>query len=39
MAQTVAFSPEATYVPNAPLRTAMPIEGMATNESIFTLMG
>lgn len=38
LAQTVAFSPEATYVPNEPLQTAVPVEG-AKDESIFKLMG
>lgn len=39
MAQTVAFSPEGTYVPNEPLQTAVPVEGMGKDESIFKLMG
>ncbi|SPN96746.1 related to phytase [Cephalotrichum gorgonifer] len=39
LAQTAAFEPEATYVPNEPLRTSMPIEGMGKNESIFRHMG
>ena len=39
MAQTVAFEPEGTYVPNEPLQTSVPIQGMGKNESIFKLMG
>lgn len=40
LAQTVAFDPAATYVPNEPLRTSMPIVGMgAQDEGIFKLMG
>jgi hypothetical protein len=40
MAQTRTFDPEATYVPNAPLQTSVPIDGMtAANRSIFNLMG
>ncbi len=39
LAQTVAFDAEATYVPNEPLQTAVPVEGMGKNESIFKLMG
>jgi hypothetical protein len=40
MAQTVTFDPTASYVPNAPLQTAIPIDGMsAQNESIFRMMG
>ncbi|KAK2590509.1 hypothetical protein QQS21_011812 [Conoideocrella luteorostrata] len=39
MAQTRAFNPTATYVPNEPLQTSLPIEGMASgNESIFKMM-
>lgn len=39
LAQTVAFDAEATYVPNEPLQTAVPVEGMGKNENIFKLMG
>ncbi|KAL1853580.1 hypothetical protein VTK73DRAFT_8931 [Phialemonium thermophilum] len=40
LAQTVTFNPTATYVPNEPLKTDIPIEGMgAQNESIFKMMG
>ncbi|KAJ9142219.1 Acid phosphatase [Pleurostoma richardsiae] len=40
LAQTVAFDPSRTYVPNAPLQTAVPIEGMtAEDASIFQMMG
>ena len=40
LAQTVTFDPTATYVPNEPLRTSMPIVGMgAKDEGIFKLMG
>jgi len=40
MAQTVTFNPTATYVPNEPLRTAIPVEGMTDEDpSIFHLMG
>lgn len=39
MAQTVVFSPEATYVPNEPLQTAVPVEGIGKDENIFKLMG
>ncbi|KIE03226.1 3-phytase A precursor, partial [Metarhizium majus ARSEF 297] len=40
MAQTRTFDPTATYVPNEPLQTSIPIEGMGSgNESIFKLMG
>ena len=39
LAQTVSFEPTATYVPNAPLQTSIPIQGMGQqNESIFKLM-
>lgn len=38
LAQTVAFEPTATYVPNEPLQTAIPIVG-AKNDSIFHHMG
>lgn len=40
MAQTRTFDPTATYVPNEPLQTSIPIEGMQSgNESIFKMMG
>jgi hypothetical protein len=40
MAQTRTFDPTRTYVPNAPLQTDTPIEGMQEgNQSIFHLMG
>lgn len=40
LAQTRTFDPTATFVPNQPLQTAIPIEGMgAQNESIFQMMG
>jgi hypothetical protein len=40
MAQTRIFNPTATYVPNEPLQTSIPIQGMgAGNESIFKMMG
>lgn len=40
MAQTRVFEPSATYVPNEPLQTSIPIEGMGQgNESIFKMMG
>ena len=41
LAQTnpVSFAASATYVPNAPLETAMPIMGSSQNGSIFQLMG
>jgi hypothetical protein len=40
MAQTRTFDPTATYVPNEPLQTSIPIEGMGSgNESIFKMMG
>ncbi len=40
LAQTRTFNPTATYVPNAPLQTSIPIEGMGSgNKSIFELMG
>lgn len=40
MAQTRMFDPTATYVPNEPLQTSLPIEGMVSgNESIFKMMG
>ncbi len=40
MAQTRTFEATATYVPNEPLQTAIPIQGMAEgNRSIFQMMG
>ncbi|CAN8099809.1 unnamed protein product [Discula destructiva] len=40
LAQTRVFDPAASFVPNAPLQTAIPIDGMgAANESIFQMMG
>ncbi|KAF4975295.1 hypothetical protein FZEAL_7893 [Fusarium zealandicum] len=40
MAQTHMFEPTATYVPNDPLQTSIPIEGMKEgNQSIFKMMG
>lgn len=40
MAQTRALNPTATFVPNEPLQTSIPIEGMQEgNESIFRMMG
>jgi hypothetical protein len=41
LAQTnpVSFAPTATFVPNVPLETAMPIVGQSHNQSIFQLMG
>ena len=40
MAQTRVLDPTATYVPNEPLQTAMPIQGMSPgNKSIFHMMG
>jgi len=41
LAQTnpVSFEPTATFVPNDPLETAIPIVGAMQNESIFHLMG
>ena len=40
MAQTRVIEPSETYVPNEPLQTSVPIEGMKQgNESIFKLMG
>lgn len=39
LAQTRIFDPTATFVPNEPLQTSMPIEGMKSgNESIFRMM-
>lgn len=40
MAQTRTFDPTATYVPNEPLQTSIPVEGMGpANQSIFKMMG
>lgn len=41
LAQTnpISFAPSATYIPNTPLETAMPIVGNTQNQSIFHLMG
>lgn len=40
LAQTVAFKPSETYVPNEPLVTSIPIQGMTSqNQSIFNMMG
>jgi len=41
LAQTnpVSFAPTATFVPNTPLETAVPIVGQGQNQSIFQLMG
>ncbi|CZT42733.1 probable 3-phytase A precursor [Rhynchosporium secalis] len=41
LAQTnaVSFDPTATFVPNTPLETAIPIVGQQQNQSIFHLMG
>lgn len=40
MAQTRVFDPTGTYVPNEPLQTSIPIEGMQEgNQSIFKMMG
>lgn len=40
MAQTRTFDPTATFVPNQPLQTAIPVEGMGSeNTSIFQMMG
>ncbi|KAI1068007.1 hypothetical protein LB507_004726 [Fusarium sp. FIESC RH6] len=40
MAQTHVFEPTATFVPNDPLQTSIPIEGMNEgNRSIFQMMG
>lgn len=40
LAQTRTFDPTATFVPNQPLQTATPIDGMTSqNESIFQMMG
>jgi len=40
LAQTVAFEPTGTYLPNDPLKTNMPIKGMKEgDDGIFKLMG
>jgi hypothetical protein len=41
LAQTnpISFAPSATYAPNTPLETALPIVGNTQNKSIFHLMG
>lgn len=40
MAQTRVIDPTATYVPNEPLQTSIPIDGMQQgNQSIFKMMG
>ena len=41
LAQTnpASFAPTATFVPNNPLETAIPITGQGQNESIFHLLG
>jgi hypothetical protein len=40
MAQTRTFDPTATYVPNEPLQTSVPIDGMGVDSpSIFKMMG
>ncbi|PSS03648.1 3-phytase A precursor [Coniella lustricola] len=40
LAQTRTFDPTATFVPNQPLQTAVPVDGMGSaNESIFQMMG
>lgn len=41
LAQTRVFDPSVSFVPNAPLQTAVPIDGFdaAHNESIFQMMG
>ncbi|CAM1506911.1 Fc.00g065520.m01.CDS01 [Cosmosporella sp. VM-42] len=40
MAQTRVINPTATFVPNEPLQTSIPIEGMKEgNQSIFKMMG
>lgn len=40
LAQTRVIDPASTYVPNAPLQTAVPIQGMQDgNRSIFHMMG
>lgn len=41
LAQTnpISFAPTATFAPNQPLETAVPIIGQGQNQSIFQLMG
>ena len=40
LAQTVRFASTGAFVPNAPLQTAVPVEGMGKgDESIFKMMG
>ncbi|GAO18775.1 hypothetical protein UVI_02052590 [Ustilaginoidea virens] len=40
MAQSRTFEPTATFVPNEPLQTSLPIDGMGSgNKSIFNMMG
>lgn len=40
LAQTRTFDPTATFVPNEPLQTAIPVKGMQPgNETIFKMMG
>ncbi|RDA85169.1 hypothetical protein CP532_2371 [Ophiocordyceps camponoti-leonardi (nom. inval.)] len=40
LAETMSWSPTGAYVPNQPLQTAVPVQGMApTDQSIFRLMG
>ncbi|GJN68388.1 3-phytase A [Purpureocillium lilacinum] len=40
LAQTRTFNPTASYVPNEPLQTSIPVEGMGQgNQSIFKMMG
>ncbi|QYT00995.1 3-phytase [Trichoderma simmonsii] len=40
LAQTRTFDPTATFVPNEPLQTAIPVQGMKPgNETIFKMMG
>jgi len=40
MAQTRTFDPSATYVPNEPLQTAIPVEGAGSEgQNIFHMMG
>lgn len=40
LAQTRTFDPTLTYVPNEPLQTSYPVQGMGqANQSIFSMMG
>ncbi|PFH55787.1 hypothetical protein XA68_17619 [Ophiocordyceps unilateralis] len=40
LAESMSWKPTSAYVPNQPLQTSIPVEGMApTDESIFRLMG